>query len=90
MVVELATELDPTKVDIVFTAVESDAAKELEPLYAKHRPTISTASAFRMEEDVPLLIPGVNSGHVEMIKNKKKIVVGKALSFPFQTVPLTD
>ncbi|SMF55706.1 aspartate-semialdehyde dehydrogenase [Pseudobacteriovorax antillogorgiicola] len=71
MVVELATELDPKKVDIVFTAVESDAARELEPLYAKHRPTISTASAFRMEDDVPLLIPGVNTNHVSLIKKQQ-------------------
>ena len=71
MKVELATELDPKKVDIVFTSVESDAAKELEPLYAKHVPTISTASAFRMEDDVPLLIPGVNSDHVELIKKQQ-------------------
>ena len=72
MVVELATELDPSKVDIVFTAVESDAARELEPLYAKHKPTISTASAYRMENDVPLVIPGVNSDHLSMIEKQQK------------------
>ena len=61
-------DLDVDKVDLVFTAIESDAAKVLEPLYAKHKPTISTASAFRMEADVPLLVPGVNSQHKELIK----------------------
>lgn len=65
-------DLDVDKVDIVFTAIDSDAAKELEPLYAKHKPTISTASAFRMEADVPLLVPGVNSNHKELIRTQQK------------------
>lgn len=72
MVVQLATELDPKQFDIVFTAVESDAARELETIYAEHVPTISTASAYRMEDDVPLLIPGVNSDHVAMIEKQQK------------------
>lgn len=71
MTVQLATELDPKTVDIVFTAVESEAARELEPLYAKYVPTISTASAFRLEEDVPLLIPGINSDHIAMLQTQK-------------------
>ena len=72
MTVQLATDLDPKSVDLVFTAVESDAARELEPLYAKHVPTISTASAYRMEDDVPLLIPGINSDHKALIQKQKE------------------
>src|SRR5690606_19270794 len=53
-----ARDLDPTSVDIVFPAVESDAARELEPKLAKHRPVFSTASAFRYEPDVPIAVPG--------------------------------
>src|SRR5207253_2427996 len=37
----------------VFTAIESDAARELEPIYAQKVPVFSTASAFRYEHDVP-------------------------------------
>jgi len=44
----------------VFTAIESDAARELEPVYAQKTPVFSTASAFRYEADVPILVPGVN------------------------------
>lgn len=68
MVVQDAAKMDPTKVEVVFTALESDAAKELEPLYAKHVPVMSTASAFRMADDVPILLPGVNPEQIDYIK----------------------
>src|SRR5260221_12536630 len=41
MRVQDASKLDATKVDLIFTAVESDAAKELEPRYAKTTPVVS-------------------------------------------------
>ena len=67
-----AVKLDAATVDLVFTAVESDAAKELEPRYAKTTPVVSTASAFRYEKDVPIFIPGVNMDHVQLIAVQKK------------------
>lgn len=72
MKVQSAQDLDLDQVDIVFTAIESDAARELEPIFAKSKPTISTASAFRMENDVPLLIPGVNTDHISLIDRQQK------------------
>ncbi|HZP45712.1 MAG TPA: aspartate-semialdehyde dehydrogenase [Candidatus Binataceae bacterium] len=57
---------------IVFAAVESDAARELEPLYARHVPTISTARPFRMEPDVPLVIPGVNLDHLGLVREQQR------------------
>lgn len=72
MPVQLGAELKPTDVDLVFSAVESDAAKELEPKYAQYVPVFSTASAFRYEEDVPILMPGVNPKHVALLKVQKK------------------
>ena len=39
--------LDPDGIDIVFSAVESDAARVLEPQYAKTAAVVSTASATR-------------------------------------------
>jgi aspartate-semialdehyde dehydrogenase len=59
--------LDPTSVDLVFSAVESDVALEHEPRWAAERPVISTASAYRYEDDVPLLIPGVNLAHAPLL-----------------------
>src|SRR5262245_44437895 len=55
-----AAHLDLDGVELVFAAVESDAARELEPAYARAVPVVSTASAFRYEPDVPIALPGVN------------------------------
>jgi aspartate-semialdehyde dehydrogenase len=57
---------------VVFTALESDAAKELEPLYARDVPVLSTASAFRYESDVPILLPGVNADHAKLIEVQRR------------------
>jgi aspartate-semialdehyde dehydrogenase len=54
--VEHADGLELGGVDLVFTAVESDAARVLEARYAETTPVLSTASAFRYEADVPTLI----------------------------------
>jgi aspartate-semialdehyde dehydrogenase len=70
--VQAAAELDPTSVDVLFTAIESDAAKELEPRLARHRPVFSTASAFRGEADVPIAVPGVNLDHLAIVDRQKR------------------
>ncbi len=67
-----AAQFDPTTVDLVFAAVESDAARELEPRFARATPVISTASAYRYEEDVPIFIPGVNQSHAELLAVQRK------------------
>jgi len=67
-----ATSINLSGIDLVFSAVESGPARELEPLYAKTTPVVSTASAFRYEEDVPVFIPGVNLDHVRLINTQKK------------------
>lgn len=67
-----ATSLDLGDLDLVFTAVESGPARELEPKYAAHIPVISTASAFRYEDDVPLLLPGVNPEHIGLLADQRK------------------
>jgi aspartate-semialdehyde dehydrogenase len=65
-----ALRLDGVK--MVFAAVESEAARELEPLYAQQVPTISTARPFRMEPDVPLVIPGVNLEHLALVDEQRR------------------
>lgn len=67
MEVQDASAFDARDVNLVFAAVESDAAKQLEPRYAQWKPVISTASAFRYEPDVPIFIPGVNMDHAALI-----------------------
>lgn len=63
---------DPESVDVVFSAIESEPARELEPKWAASRPVLSTASAYRYEDDVPLLIPGVNLAHAPLIEVQRK------------------
>jgi aspartate-semialdehyde dehydrogenase len=72
MTVQNADELDASAVDLIFTAIESEPARELEPRYARTTPVISTASAFRNEEDVPILIPGVNLEHAELLRSQQR------------------
>ena len=67
-----ASSIDLNGIDLVFSAVESGPARELEPLYAKTTPVVSTASAFRYEADVPLLIPGINLDHIRLIDSQQK------------------
>ncbi len=72
LVVQAGDALDVSQFDLIFSAVEADVAKELEPKYAKTTPVVSAASAFRYENDVPLLIPPVNPEHVELLREQQK------------------
>ena len=72
MTVSRVSDIDPAKFDLIFTAIESDDAKEIEPKFAKTTPVISTAAAFRYEQDVPILIPGVNDSHAELLNLQRK------------------
>ena len=72
MLVEHVNDIKPQEVDFVFTAIEADDAKVIEPKFANHVPVISTASAFRSEIDVPILIPGINDEQVELINIQRK------------------
>jgi aspartate-semialdehyde dehydrogenase len=65
-------EVSPADVDVVFTAVESDFAREIEPRLAAHRPVFSTASAFRGEEDVPIAVPGVNLDQLPLVDVQRR------------------
>jgi len=67
-----ATKLSTKDVDLVFSAIDSGPAKTLEPQYAAEVPVISTASAFRYEDDVPILIPGVNPEHARLLETQRK------------------
>ena len=53
---------------IIFAALDSAIAADLEPRFADAGcAVVSNSSALRMQEDVPLVIPEVNSGHVKLI-----------------------
>jgi aspartate-semialdehyde dehydrogenase len=63
-----AASLDGTEADVFFSGLETDAARALEPVFARHAVVVSTARAFRDDPDVPVLIPGVNSDHVRLVE----------------------
>jgi aspartate-semialdehyde dehydrogenase len=67
-----AAKLDVAGVDLVFSAVESGAARRLEEGFAPRVPVISTSSAFRYEDDVPVLVPGVNGDHAALVKRQQR------------------
>lgn len=89
LVVEDASTMQADDVDLVFAAVESDAARELEPLYARTTPVVSTASAFRYEEDTPILVAGVNLDHAEMIRVQQKRRGWKGFIVPIPNCTVT-
>ena len=72
MPVQNAAEMDASDIDIIFSAIESSQAKTLEPKFAATKPVISTASAFRYDDDVPILIPGINSDHAKLLDTQRK------------------
>ncbi len=72
MTVKTVDELDVSQLDLVFSAVESEAARDIETKMAADVPVISTSSAHRYEEDVPILIPGINDEHAELLEIQKK------------------
>jgi aspartate-semialdehyde dehydrogenase len=70
--VRTADELNLDQLDLVFTAIEADEARKIEPWLAEKVPVISTASAFRMEPDVPIFVSTINPGHSKLIDRQRK------------------
>ena len=77
---------------LVFSALDAGPAREIEPLYAAYGSMVfSNASAFRMEEDVPLLVPELNAAHLGLIavQRKKRNWKGAIVTNPnCTTVPI--
>ncbi|RUS47322.1 aspartate-semialdehyde dehydrogenase [Cohnella sp. AR92] len=62
-------------VDFIFCAVDmkKDEIKALEEAYAKTgTPVVSNNSAHRWTEDVPMVIPEINPGHLKVIEAQRK------------------
>jgi len=63
----------PLDCDLVFSSLPGDIARETEGSFAAAGyPVISNSSAFRMDEDVPLLIPEVNHEHIGLLEGQRK------------------
>lgn len=62
----------PLDCDLVFSSLPSNVARETEEAFARAGyPVISNSSSYRMDEDVPLLIPEINADHVGLIETQR-------------------
>jgi aspartate-semialdehyde dehydrogenase len=62
----------PLDCDLVFSSLPGDIAREAEGSFARAGyPVISNSSAYRMDEDVPLLIPEVNHEHLGLLERQR-------------------
>lgn len=59
-------------VDFVFSALPGGLAGPIEEEFAAEYPVISKASAHRLDEDVPLLVPEVNPEQLDLIPIQKE------------------
>lgn len=58
--------------DIVFSALDTEPARLVEPAFAESGAFVfSNAAAFRMEEDIPLLIPELNASHLGILERQR-------------------
>ncbi len=63
----------PLDCDVVIASLPSDIALESEGAFAAAGfPVISNSSAFRMDQDVPLIVPEINPDHLDLIEIQKK------------------
>jgi aspartate-semialdehyde dehydrogenase len=64
--------LPPLDCDLIFSSLPGEMARETEDAFARAGyPVISNSSAFRMDEDVPLLIPEINHEHLALIETQR-------------------
>ena len=60
--------------DLAFSALTASVAPEIEMAWAKAGvPVFSNARSYRLEPDVPLLIPEINPEHLGLIEKQKKL-----------------
>ena len=77
IVLDATTDIEKiaAQVDFVFCAVDmkKDEIKALEEAYAKHEvPVMSNNSAHRFTDDVPMIIPEINDGHIAIVEAQRK------------------
>ena len=63
----------PLDCDITFSSLPSNVARETEEAFARAGyPVITNSSCYRMDDDVPLLIPEINHEHVGLIETQRQ------------------
>jgi aspartate-semialdehyde dehydrogenase len=68
----------PLDCELIFSSLPGDIARDSEGAFARAGfPVISNSSAFRMDRDVPLLIPEVNHEHLALLDVQRKNHAGQ-------------
>ncbi len=67
-----ASVLKKNNLDIVFSAIPAEIAREIEAKFAEKVPVFSNTSTYRMENDIPLIVPEVNPEHLNLVEIQKK------------------
>ncbi len=63
----------PLACDLIFSSLPGEMARETEDAFARAGyAVISNSSAFRMDEDVPLLIPEINHEHLALLETQRQ------------------
>jgi aspartate-semialdehyde dehydrogenase len=63
----------PLDCDLIFSSLPGEMARDTEEAFARAGyAVISNSSAFRMDPDVPLLIPEINSDHLALIETQRR------------------
>ncbi len=63
----------PLDCDVVLSSLPSDVARASEESFARAGyPVISNAASFRMDPDVPLLVPETNANHLDVLPRQRK------------------
>jgi aspartate-semialdehyde dehydrogenase len=58
---------------LVFSGLDAGAAREIEPRFVEAGfAVVSNSSAFRMEPDVPIVVPEVNAAHLAILAAQRK------------------
>jgi aspartate-semialdehyde dehydrogenase len=71
--VVLPTSADAAALPLVFSALPTDVARLKEADFARAGSAVcSNASAYRREQDVPLLLPEVNPEHAQLVTSQRK------------------
>jgi aspartate-semialdehyde dehydrogenase len=85
------------KAEFVISCLPADVAKQIEPkLASEGKIVFSNASSFRMNKDVPLLVPEINEAHLTLLRNQKtkgKIITNpncSAVGITLALAPLID
>ena len=69
----LPCDVASVKSAVVFSAMDAAVAGDMEPAFARAgRFVLSNAKNFRMEDDVPLVIPEVNASHLALLARQRR------------------